>query len=151
VSNKPIIEKTVAESKKKSKRKYGRTPKPQEQVRSEHIGVYLTSAEIAELAALAGTHSPLQKRGGDTASRRKIAAYLRAAGLRKLPPIVPEISIEVWSKLSLAFEIMNQIAEKKNGGEDLDETDSLPIKTISDILTSLHPLVDCERQNITGG
>jgi hypothetical protein len=84
-SNKPIIEKTVAAYMKKLHRTYGRRPKPPEQVRSEHICVYLTGAEMAELANLAGAQVPEQKRGGDTANRRKIASYLRDAGFRELP------------------------------------------------------------------
>lgn len=88
-SNRLTIEKTIAACKKKSQRKYGRTPKPLEQIRSQHVCVYLTNAEMVELANLAGAQVPEQKRGGDTANRRKIASYLRDAGLRETPAILP--------------------------------------------------------------
>lgn len=92
-SNKAGIEKTVIAYLNKKQRKYGPKPKQPEQLRSQHICVYLTNSEMAELAILAGTQIPQKKRGGDTASRRKIAAYLRNSGLIILQPTVSKSTI----------------------------------------------------------
>lgn len=138
-SNKAAIEKTVIACRNKIQRKYGPVPNPPELLRSHHIGVYLNDAEMAKLAIHAGTQIPKQKRGGDTASRRKIAAYLRDAGLNALPPVVPKINSEVWTELAPVLANLNQIAKKRNCGGELDEGDLLAIKTIKDALTELRP------------
>lgn len=74
---------------KQPKRKHGPSKKPPENLRKHHIGVYLTDAELAELANRAGARIPEKKpgerSGGDTASRRKIAAYVRAAAFCTSP------------------------------------------------------------------
>jgi len=78
----------------KPKRKPGPSKKLPEEIRKHHIGVYLTDAEFADLANRAGTRIPQEKpgerSGGDTAARRKIAAYLRAAAFCTLPLRISE-------------------------------------------------------------
>lgn len=138
-SNEAGIEKTIVAYRKKKQRKYGPVPKGPEHLRSHHIGIYLTHAEMAKLATLSGTQMPEKKRGGDTASRRKMAAYLREASFRTLPPTEPKITFEIWSQLSQVYKTMNQIAKKRNGGGDLNAAYSLVNNSIRDILTVLRP------------
>lgn len=82
INNKSIIEQTVSNAQKHAqKRKYGPTPKPAEDKRTNLIGIYLTDKELAGLSARAGADIPQNKPGGDTKSRRKIAKYIRSVVL----------------------------------------------------------------------
>lgn len=123
------------------KRKHGPTQKPSEMIRKHHIGVYLTDAELAELARRAGTRIPEEmpgkKSGGDTASRRKIAAHIRAAAFGALPPKIPPANLKIWIELSPSLANLNQIAKKLNTGKEINDMDWLDIYEVSSKLTDL--------------
>lgn len=123
------------------KRKYGPAKKPSEKIRKHHIGVYLTDAELAEIAKRAGTRIPEEmpgkKSGGDTASRRKIAAHIRAAAFGALPPKIPPANMQIWIELSPALANLNQIAKKLNTGKGIDDMDRMDIYEVSDKLSAL--------------
>jgi len=86
-NNKIAIEQAVLRNKKLRR---GPTPKPAEKIRKNCIGVYFTDVEFADIAIRAGTHIPNKQTGGDTASRRKIAAFIRTAVSGSLLATVPK-------------------------------------------------------------
>lgn len=74
--------------------------------RSVKVSVFLSAEEAAELD---------RRRGG---VRRP--AYLRAAALAHLPPVIPELNREAWIHLARAAGNLNQIAHRLNAGEEAD-------------------------------
>lgn len=80
-NNKISIEQAVL--RKKNKR--GPKPKSAEKIRKNLVGVYFSDAELADIATRAGTNVPCKQAGGDTASRRKISAFIRKSLLSTVP------------------------------------------------------------------
>ncbi len=82
--------------------KRGPEPKPENELRTVRLSVFMTEAEADEIerrAKLVGMRTP---------------AYLREAGLDRLPPTVPELNREAWTQLARAASNLNQIARNLN-------------------------------------
>lgn len=125
------------------KRRRGPTPKSPDKIRKHHIGVYLSDPELRELSKRAGTHIPHimegKQSGGDTAPRRKIADYIRAAAFGALPPIVPAVNEKVWLELAPVLANLNQIAKRLNTGERVNDCMYIDVLEIQDALNTLRP------------
>ena len=79
------------------KRKRGPDKYAPDQLRSKRLSVYVTEAELAAIekkAASVGMPAP---------------AFLREAGLDRLPPVIPAINQEAWADLARAAANLNQI------------------------------------------
>ena len=84
------------------RRRYGPEPLPPEQQRDHRFSVYVTESERAEVerrAALVGMRPP---------------AYLREAGLSRLPHSVPQLNREAWVALARTAANLNQLAKHLN-------------------------------------
>jgi len=114
-----------------NRKRRGPAKLPPEKARHHHIGIYLSGSELAELANRAGTRipekSPGMQSGGDTAARKKIAAYVRNAAFGALPPRIPEANMQIWRDLAPALANLNQIAKQLNTGKPDDLTEMILI------------------------
>lgn len=122
---------------KRTKRHHGPAKKAIEKIKINHIGVYFSDDELATLCNRAGTNIPVKKTGGDTASRKKLAAYIRAAAFGALPARVPEVNMAVWIELAPVVANLNQIAHKLNKGMVLDGIDVSIFTEINEKFTAL--------------
>lgn len=127
-------------------RRRGPTPKSPDTIRKHRIGVYLSDPQLEELSKRAGTHIPKkmegERSGGDTAARRKIANYIRAAAFGALPPVVPAVNERVWIELAPVLANLNQIAKKLNSGGKIDDYAAVmldEVVEINDMLKILRP------------
>ncbi len=114
---------------KPPKQKPGPSAKALHKIKHNHLGIYLSDTELADLACRAGTRVPLTKpglrSGGDTAARKKIAAYIRHAAFGSLPPRIPSANIEIWTSLTKPLSNLNQIAKKLNEGGGIYDADDM--------------------------
>lgn len=88
----------------KKKRRHGPEPRPIEELRRERVSVYLTSEEasvVRQRASASGLHP---------------GAYLRSAGLTRLPRPIPAINREAWLALARLCGNLNQYQAAINEG-----------------------------------
>lgn len=137
-NNKSAIEQTVMAAQRR-KHKSGPTPKPAAQLRKNLVGIYLTDMELFDIAIRAGSNIPVNKPGGDTTARRKIADFIRRSAAGSLPPTVPQLNYIAWCELANALNNLNQIARKLNSGMQINDFDSRNIAEIKIIITALRP------------
>lgn len=90
--------------KEKKKRRHGPEPRPPEELRNIKISVFLTGQEAAEIRQRAAT------------AAINPAGYLRAAGLTRLPRVIPEINREAWASLARLAGNLNQYQTAINEG-----------------------------------
>lgn len=86
------------------KRRHGPDPRPLEELRRFRVSVYLTAEEATALrqkAAASGLHP---------------GAYLRSAGLTRLPRTIPAINREAWLSLAKVAGNLNQYQSLLNEG-----------------------------------
>lgn len=125
------------EAYKRTKRQHGPAKKAVEKIKKNHIGVYFSDDELVTLCNRAGTNIPVKKTGGDTASRKKLACYLRNAAFGAVPPRVPEVNYVVWTELAPVVANLNQIAHKLNKGMVLSGIDIFVFTEIYEKFTAL--------------
>jgi hypothetical protein len=82
--------------------KRGPEPRPENELRTVRLSVFMTQTEASEIERRAGL------------VKMRTPAYLREAGLDRLPPTVPELNREAWRDLSRAAANLNQIAQRLN-------------------------------------
>lgn len=126
--------------KEKKKRRHGPEPRPPEELRNVKISVFLNSQEAAEI----------RQRAATAAMNR--AGYLRAAGLTRLPRIIPEINREAWASLARVAGNLNQYQAAINEGratgyppEVLSELRE-QVQTLRCALLGLDSLADAEEE-----
>jgi hypothetical protein len=85
--------------------KRGPEPKPENELRSVRLSVFMTEVEAAEIERRAGL------------VKMRTPAYLREAGLDRLPPTVPELNRTAWTQLAKAAANLNQIARHLNSDD----------------------------------
>lgn len=134
--NKPIISVTVR-AYKAAKRQHGPAKKAVRDLKKNYVGLYFNDEDYAKLCNRAGTNIPVKKSGGDTASRKKLADYLRAAAFGALPPKIPKVNYKVWTELSPVISNLNQIAHKLNKGMVIDNLDVAVFAEINDKITAI--------------
>lgn len=110
-------------------RKFGPDPLPKNQLRSHRVSVYLSVAERTKLARLSG-------------GNRQIAAYLRDAGLDRIPPQIPLLNREAWIELARLAANFNQLAHRANEGKSVC-VDSELLELVSNLLSEV-------RRNLIG-
>jgi hypothetical protein len=120
-----------------AKRQHGPAKKALNGIKKNHVTVYFNDADFAKLCNRAGTNVPVKKIGGDTASRKKLAGYLRNAAFGAVPPRVPEVNYVVWTELAPVVANLNQIAHKLNKGMVLSGIDISVFTEINEKFTAL--------------
>lgn len=88
----------------KKKRRHGPTPRPAEELRSIKVSVFLTKNEAAEIRRRASVIAV------------NPAAYLRTAGMKRLPRPIPSINLEAWASLARVAGNLNQYQAAINEG-----------------------------------
>lgn len=134
--NKAKIQKTVL-AYKNTKRMHGPHKKAINDLKKNHVTVYFNDNDFAKLCNRAGTNVPIKKIGGDTASRKKLADYLRNAAFGSLAPRIPEVNYVVWTELAPVVANLNQIAHKLNKGMVLSGIDIFVFTEINEKFTAL--------------
>lgn len=102
-------------------RRHGPVPLDAEFKRVHSVNVRLNDAELAELNMLRG---PYQR-----------AAFLRMAGIGKLPPTIPAINQAAWTALATVISNLNQYQRAINVNLILHtKSDAIPLQLLEDLL-----------------
>ena len=120
----------IGQNKEIKKRRHGPSPRPPGELRTVKISVFFTSQEASEI----------QQRASVAAISP--AAYLRSAGLTRLPRPIPALNREAWADLARVGGNINQYQAAINEGR---ATGYPP-----EILCELRDLVQALRRDLLG-
>lgn len=120
----------IGQNKEIKKRRHGPSPRPPEELRTVKISVFFTSQEAAEI----------QQRASVAVINP--AAYLRFAGLTRLPRPIPALNREAWADLARVGANINQYQAAINEGR---ATGYPP-----EVLCELRDLVQALRRDLLG-
>ena len=119
------------------KRRHGPAPKSDLEIRNIRAGIYFNKKEYEVLLKKAFPHGSDEL--SDLAVKRRIGSFIRNIVIDAVPPSIPAINSDAWSKLSRANSNLNQVMQIANkfGDDDLFDTAKAIKKSIDELRYTL--------------